>query len=190
MAAPDSAPHPSPAAPALGGDGAEGEDPEPGEGLPRPRQELHHCGARPGREGPRPPAPRCPSPPPLLTLLCPRAQGLQYAYRDRRTKKREFRSLWISRINAGAREHGYSYSRFTHGQNQAGIVLNRKILAELAVYEPWSFKSIVDVVRASEEAGTDSEQSAQMQQDLILDRISMAAADPAEAKERLGAYNG
>lgn len=117
-------------------------------------------------------------------------KGLQYAYRDRRTKKREFRSLWISRINAGAREHGYSYSRFTHGQNQAGIVLNRKILAELAVYEPWSFKSIVDVVRASEEAGTDSEQSSQMQQDLILDRISMAAADPAEAKERLGAYNG
>ena len=49
------------------------------------------------------------------------------------------------------------------------------------MYEPWSFKSIVDVVRASEEAGTDSEQSAQMQQDLILDRISMAAADPAEA---------
>ena len=117
-------------------------------------------------------------------------KGLQYAYRDRRTKKREFRSLWISRINAGVREHGYSYSRFTHGQNQAGIVLNRKILAELAVYESWSFKSIVDVVRASEEAGTDSEQSSQMQQDLILDRISMAAADPAEAKERLGAYNG
>ena len=133
--------------------------------------------------------PAAPPHPPLLTLLCPRAQGLQYAYRDRRTKKREFRSLWISRINAGAREHGYSYSRFTHGQNQAGIVLNRKILAELAVYEPWSFKSIVDVVRASEEAGTDSEQSSQMQQDLILDRISMAAADPAEAKERLGAYN-
>ena len=80
-------------------------------------------------------------------------------------------------------EHGYSYSRFTHDQNVAGIVLNRKILAELAVYEPWSFKSVVDVVRASEQSSDAGLHSTQLQQALIVDRITMAAEDSEVAKE-------
>lgn len=82
-------------------------------------------------------------------------------------------------------EHGYSYSRFTHDQNVAGIVLNRKILAELAVYEPWSFKSVVDVVRASEQSSDAGLHSTQLQQALIVDRITMAAEDSEAAKEAL-----
>ena len=87
-------------------------------------------------------------------------------------------------------EHGYSYSRFTHGQNLAGVVLNRKILAELAVYEPWSFKSIVDVVSASDQSSSAGLHSTQLQQALIVDRISMAAEDPAAAKEALAVHAG
>ena len=68
----------------------------------------------------------------------------QYAYRDRRTKKRNFRSLWIQRINAGAREHGLTYSQFMAGMRQAGIELDRKVLSDLAVREPEAFKSLVD----------------------------------------------
>ena len=71
-------------------------------------------------------------------------KGLQYAYRDRRAKKRNFRALWIQRINAGAREHGMSYSQFINGILKAGIQLDRKILADLAVSDPKSFSIIVD----------------------------------------------
>lgn len=78
-----------------------------------------------------------------------------------------------------------SYSRFTHDQNLAGIVLNRKILAELAVYEPWSFKSIVDVVKASEQSSTAGADSEQLQQALVMNRIAMASEDPEAAKEAL-----
>ena len=78
-----------------------------------------------------------------------------------------------------------SYSRFTHDQNLAGVVLNRKILAELAVYEPWSFKSIVDVVKASEQSSSAGLHSEQLQQALIMDRIVMASEDPEAAKEAL-----
>ena len=67
----------------------------------------------------------------------------QYAYRDRRTKKRVFRSLWIARINAAAREHGISYSRFIAGLNKAEIGLDRKVLAELAVNDKPAFAAIV-----------------------------------------------
>jgi large subunit ribosomal protein L20 len=70
-------------------------------------------------------------------------KGLQYAYRDRKTKKRNFRSLWIARINAGVRAHGMSYSVFMHKLNAKGIELNRKVLADLAMNEPEAFKSIV-----------------------------------------------
>lgn len=73
-------------------------------------------------------------------------KGLQYAYRDRKQKKRNFRSLWITRINAAAREHGMSYSQFMHALNQQGIELNRKVLADLAMNEPQAFKAIVDAV--------------------------------------------
>ena len=71
-------------------------------------------------------------------------KGMQYAYRDRRTRKRSFRSLWIQRINAGAREHGLSYSQFINGLGKAGIEIDRKILSDLAVREPDSFKALVE----------------------------------------------
>ncbi|MCP4330366.1 MAG: 50S ribosomal protein L20 [Alphaproteobacteria bacterium] len=76
-------------------------------------------------------------------------KSLQYAYRDRRTRKRNFRALWIQRINAGAREHGLTYSEFMNGVHKAGIDLDRKIMADLAVREPEAFKAIVDQARAA-----------------------------------------
>lgn len=71
-------------------------------------------------------------------------KGMQYAYRDRRAKKRTFRALWIQRINAGARQHGLTYSQFMNGLNKAGIELDRKVLSDLAIHEPDAFKSLVD----------------------------------------------
>lgn len=76
-------------------------------------------------------------------------KGLQYAYRDRRAKKRNFRSLWIQRINAGAREHGLSYSQFMNGLTVAGIELDRKVLSDIAVREPEAFKALVDEAQAA-----------------------------------------
>jgi len=76
-------------------------------------------------------------------------KGLQYAYRDRRTKKREFRKLWIQRINAGARLNGLTYSVFMNGLSKAGIELDRKVLADIAVREPEAFKSLVEQARAA-----------------------------------------
>ncbi len=74
-------------------------------------------------------------------------KGLQYAYRDRRNKKRSFRRLWIARINAGARLHGMNYSTLIHKLNQAGVEINRKVLADLAMNNPETFKAIVDSVK-------------------------------------------
>ncbi len=68
----------------------------------------------------------------------------QYAYRDRKTRKRNFRSLWIQRINAAVREHGLTYGRFIDGLNKAGIAVDRKILSDLAIREPATFKALVD----------------------------------------------
>ncbi len=72
-----------------------------------------------------------------------------YAYRDRRRRKRDFRRLWITRINAGSRQHGLSYSRFIHGMKLADVRLDRKILADLAVHEPKAFEAVVDVAKQS-----------------------------------------
>ena len=72
----------------------------------------------------------------------------QYAYRDRRAKKREFRALWIARINAGARQHGLSYSRFINGLLKAGIRIDRKMLANLAIHDPAAFTAIVEQAKA------------------------------------------
>jgi len=69
-------------------------------------------------------------------------KGLQYAYRDRRAKKRNFRGLWIQRINAGVREHGLTYSQFMNGMKKAGIEIDRKVLAELAGHEPAAFAQL------------------------------------------------
>ncbi len=76
-------------------------------------------------------------------------KGLIYAYRDRRVRKRTFRALWILRINAGARAHGLNYAQLMHGAKKAGIALDRKVLAELAVNEPEAFKAVVDQARAA-----------------------------------------
>ena len=74
-------------------------------------------------------------------------KAMQYAYRDRRNKKRAFRRLWIARINAAARQEGMTYSKFMYGVKQANIELNRKVLADLALNEPEAFKSIVAKVK-------------------------------------------
>ncbi len=73
----------------------------------------------------------------------------QYAYRDRKAKKRNFRSLWIQRINAAARNEGLTYGRFINGLSKAGIEVDRKVLADIAVHEPDSFKSLVDQAKAA-----------------------------------------
>ena len=74
-------------------------------------------------------------------------KGLQYAYRDRKVKKREFRSLWIQRINAGAREHGVSYSQLIGKLAAKNIGLNRKVLADLAMNHPEAFKAVLNKVK-------------------------------------------
>ena len=76
-------------------------------------------------------------------------KSMQYAYRDRRAKKRDFRSLWTQRINAGAREHGISYSVFINGLKKLNVSLDRKILADLAMNKPNSFKHIAEQVQSS-----------------------------------------
>ena len=76
-------------------------------------------------------------------------KAMQYAYRDRRNKKREFKSLWIQRINAGVRAEGLTYSKFIHGLNKSGIKLDRKILAEIAYDNPEAFKTIVKKAQAA-----------------------------------------
>jgi large subunit ribosomal protein L20 len=73
----------------------------------------------------------------------------QYAYRDRRAKKRTFRSLWIQRINAGARLFGLTYSRFMSGLKAAGIEIDRKVLSDIAIHEPEAFKALVDQANAA-----------------------------------------
>lgn len=74
-------------------------------------------------------------------------RAMLYAYRDRRQRKRQFRALWIQRINAGVREHGLTYGRFINGLNVAGVAVDRKLLADLAVREPEAFKALVDTAR-------------------------------------------
>ena len=74
-------------------------------------------------------------------------KAMQYSYRDRRNKKRNFRSLWITRINAGAREHGMSYSKFMGALKANDIELNRKVLADLAMNHPEAFEAIVNKVK-------------------------------------------
>uniref|UniRef100_A0A0E0DU35 Large ribosomal subunit protein bL20c n=2 Tax=Oryza TaxID=4527 RepID=A0A0E0DU35_9ORYZ len=76
-------------------------------------------------------------------------KALQYSYRDRRNKKRDMRSLWIERINAGTRLHGVNYGNFMHGLMKENIQLNRKVLSELSMHEPYSFKALVDVSRTA-----------------------------------------
>jgi large subunit ribosomal protein L20 len=74
---------------------------------------------------------------------------MQYATRDRKTKKRVFRALWIQRLNAAVREFGLTYSRFIAGLSKAGVEIDRKVLSELAIREPEAFKAIVDKVKSA-----------------------------------------
>jgi large subunit ribosomal protein L20 len=76
-------------------------------------------------------------------------KGLQYAYRDRRNRKRSFRALWIQRINAGARQHGLTYSQFINGITKAGVELDRKVLADMAVLDPPAFKAVVETAKGA-----------------------------------------
>jgi large subunit ribosomal protein L20 len=76
-------------------------------------------------------------------------KGLRYAYRDRRRKKRDFRGLWIQRINAGVREHGMTYSQFIGGIKKAGIEIDRKVLSDLAIREPAAFAQLVEQAKAA-----------------------------------------
>jgi large subunit ribosomal protein L20 len=77
-------------------------------------------------------------------------KGLQYAYRDRRNKKRAFRGLWIQRINAATRELGLTYGRFINGLGKAGIEVDRKVLADLAVHDPQGFAALVEKAKAAQ----------------------------------------
>src|SRR5215475_11417573 len=76
-------------------------------------------------------------------------KALRYAYRDRRNKKRDFRGLWIQRINAAAREHGLTYSQFMHGVKLAGLELDRKVLSDIAIREPEAFQAIAATARTA-----------------------------------------
>ena len=76
-------------------------------------------------------------------------KAMQYAYRDRRTKKRDFKSLWIQRINAGVRSEGLTYSKFINGLSKSGIKLDRKMLAEIAYDSPEAFKTIVQKAQSA-----------------------------------------
>ena len=74
-------------------------------------------------------------------------KALRYAYRDRRNKKRDFRGLWIQRINAASREHGLTYSQFMHGMKLAGLELDRKVLSDVAIREPEAFAAIIGTIK-------------------------------------------
>ena len=80
-------------------------------------------------------------------------RGWRYAYRDRKQKKRTFRALWIARINAAARQHGLSYSRLIHGLKEAGVELDRKNLADLAMNDPKTFSELAELAKAQGAAG-------------------------------------
>lgn len=76
-------------------------------------------------------------------------KSLTYAYRDRRAKKRDFRKLWIARINAGTRMNGLSYSRFINGLKHANVEINRKMLSEMAIHDPASFSQLCELAKAN-----------------------------------------
>ena len=76
-------------------------------------------------------------------------KAAQYAYRDRKNRKRNFRALWIQRINAAARTHGLTYGRFINGLGKAGVEIDRKVLADIAVHEPAAFQSLVEKAQSA-----------------------------------------
>ena len=111
-------------------------------------------------------------------------RALKFAYRDRRQKKRDFRSLWIVRINAASRENGLSYNRLISGLRQAGLELNRKVLADIAVHDAEGFAAIVEVAKDAlgEEAGLKVRPATEKSK--RPERVRLAAAPPAKAKPK------
>jgi len=107
-------------------------------------------------------------------------KSLQYAYRDRRQKKRDFRGLWIQRINAAVREHGITYSRFIAGLKATGIEMDRKVLAAIAYDDPAAFAEVVKQVQAVIAAAADAGH-APAPTPPVMDEATMAATDPAHA---------
>ena len=87
-------------------------------------------------------------------------KSMQYAYRDRKNKKRTFRALWIQRINAAVREFGLTYSRFIDGLAKAGVEIDRKVLSEIAIHEPEAFKAIVEKAKSALPVQAESAQAA------------------------------
>ncbi len=106
--------------------------------------------------------------------------SMQYAYRDRRARKSDFRRLWITRINAAAREHGMSYNKFISGLREAGIEVDRKILAELAVDDPQAFAQLVEVAAGD---GRDSAESGRTRKTAAAKAEGEQAAEAAEPPE-------
>lgn len=123
-----------------------------------------------------------------------------YAYRDRRQKKREFRKLWIVRINAACRENGISYSRFIEGLNRAGLEINRKMLSEIAINDALSFKKLVEVAKTGKienkkevkEAKKDTKEVKTIKKEEKVDLFKLTVAELKEIakKKNIEGYTG
>ena len=109
----------------------------------------------------------------------------QYAYRDRRQKKREFRKLWIVRINAACRENEISYSRFIEGLNKAGLEINRKMLSEIAINDPKAFSELVKVAKSGKVANAEVKaEKKEVKETKKEEKVDLTKLTVAELKER------
>ena len=109
--------------------------------------------------------------------------SLKYAYRDRRQKKREFRKLWITRINAACRQNGISYSKFINGLNKADIVINRKMLSEIAIDNPENFTALVEVAKSALEGTLESPKAEKAAKEVKEETKDLSKMTVAELKE-------
>ena len=107
----------------------------------------------------------------------------QYAYRDRRQKKREFRKLWIVRINAACRENEISYSRFIEGLNKAGLEINRKMLSEIAINDPKAFAELVKVAKSGKVANNEVKKEVKETKEVKEEKKDLSSLTVAELKE-------
>lgn len=107
----------------------------------------------------------------------------QYAYRDRRQKKREFRKLWIVRINAACRDNEISYSRFIEGLNKAGIEVNRKMLSEIAINDPKAFSELVKVAKSGKVAKKETKEVKEIKETKKEEKVDLSKLTVAELKE-------
>ena len=107
----------------------------------------------------------------------------QYAYRDRRQKKREFRKLWIVRINAACRENEISYSRFIEGLNKAGLEINRKMLSEIAINDPKAFSELVKVAKSGKTVKKETKEVKEVKETKKEEKVDLTKLTVAELKE-------